>query len=250
MKKLLTIAAIAAASTALAVESSNTFGILKVPMTTQNAVIAVPWVGCGNATGTATIKVADIVKTANLQAGDFLFVYDNGSYSKGFQLTTTVEGVLKWTGMQIIGKGLNVPAGDESSTLSRGQALVLSCQTAPGTIYLYGQYDTTAKTTPTIAAATEVDGKVVPTYTLLAAPGTDDVALDDTLFDGVGSADSVFVPGEVPVYWHTNAADGKSGFGSTSGNPFNTSLTIKTVPAGKGFWYISRSTTAPTLMKW
>lgn len=257
MKKLLTIAAIAAASTALAVESSNTFGILKVtiPANQQNTVIAAPWCDAG-ATGDAekSIKVKDIVKTANLtpattdpvKAGDKIYVFNGKEYSAAFELQT-VAGVTQWVGIQIVKPDSSVIAAPSADlTILRGQAIGLELAEKPASakdIYLYGQY-TTASASTSITAG-PVDR---PVYTLVAPIGTgDDVVLDAKWLEpqplsGVDK-DMVFIPGKGYFAYVPN-----KGFGVLTPGDFNTETgeweddTFKaaSVPAGTGFWYISK----------
>lgn len=259
MKKLLTIAAIAAASTALAVESSNTFGILKVtiPVGQQNTVIAAPWCDAG-ATGDAekAIKVKDIVKTANLtpattdpvKAGDKIYVFNGNEYSAAFELQT-VGGVVQWVGIQIVKADSSViPAPSADLTIQRGQAIGLVLTEAPTVakdIYLYGQYTTVAASTTIVAP---IEG-VSAVYTLVAPTG---VANDTTLNSEWLTAqtgltpvagDQVFVPGK-GFYPFSSG----NGFGVTTPGAFNPStgswgtpsFTAATVPTGTGFWYISK----------
>lgn len=253
MKKLLTIAAIAAASTALAVESSNTFGILKVtiPAGQQNTVIAAPWCDAGATTTEAQgeIKVKDIVKTANLTPattadnGDKLYVFNGNAYSDAFQLRTE-NGIVQWVGISINGAS----AGSDATAIQRGQAIVLALNAAPTEakdIYLYGQYTTVGASTTIARGSAET-----PAYTLVAPTGVaNDTTLNSdwlTAQDNLTPAadDMVFIPGKGFYPFSLG-----NGFGVTKPGEFNPStgswgtpsFTAATVPTGTGFWYISKS---------
>lgn len=258
MKKLLSALAIAAASTALAVESSNTFGILRVtiPAHQQNTVIAAPWCDAGATTTEAQgkIKVKDIVKTANLtpattnpaKAGDRIYVFDSNAYSAAFELQT-VEGVVQWVGIQIAqdnAPAIAAPSAD--LTIKRGQAIGLVLAEAPASakdIYLYGQFTTVSASTTITPGTSEV-----PAYTLVAPTGTgDDVVLNAAWLQKQtdltpANGDMAFIPGKgYAPYVNTTS---NSGFGAISekfeDGTFKTVFTPLAVPAGTGFWYISK----------
>lgn len=258
MKTILSALAIAAASTALAVESSNTFGILRVtiPAGQQNTVIAAPWCDAG-ATGDAekAIKVKDIVKTANLtpattnpvKSGDKIYVFNGNEYSAAFELQT-VDGVAKWVGIQIvISDTKTIPAPADTLVIQRGQAIGLVLVEAPNAakdIYLYGQYTTVGATT-TIATGSAK----IPAYTLVAPTG---VATDVTLNSAwltaqtrltPAAGDQVFVPGKgfSPYVEDKGFGVTKPGlFDPSTGTWGTASFTAATVPTGTGFWYISK----------
>lgn len=210
MKKLLTIAAIAAATTALAVKSSNTFGILRVDSSAAQTIVSVPWVAAGG----GDINVADVVKTANLNDGDKLYYYNGSDYTM-------------WT----LTRGAWVQAQNESGetpaqSISRGGAIILE-RTNPGTcFYLYGQYASDVASTTCVQ-----DG-----HTLLAPSTTIDFNLNKSgVMTGTPNAnDRIGVPvGDSLAL--LKYVDGK-GWGIQKSD-FDTSKA--TIPAGQGVWYIS-----------
>ncbi len=144
MKKILfAAAAVCAVSAAMAtsVESSNTFGVLKITSTNTETVVSVPWEAVGASDN--PIKVKDFVMTTNMSAGDLLYLYDSatGKY-KGWILTVS-EDVKSWAGLESITEmgGKTVEPGDNDA-LDRGQALIISRGGTPAdSIYLYGQYN-------------------------------------------------------------------------------------------------------------
>lgn len=241
MKKLLTIAMMTAAVSALAVESSNTFGILKVTIPTgqESTIIAAPWIDAG--TDGETIKVKDLVKTANLVDGDQIYVFDGSKYSKAFQLD---QGV--WKGMRIENGGAAIPAGSETDTITRGQAVVLkfaAALTADKDIYLYGQYKT-GNGTITLATGT-MDSAA---YSLIAPSKTSDTNVNsDCTWENVGFNDYMIVPGKGLVTYKEDQGWGVS----TTKKENNRWITVHDtenviIPAGEGVWFVSRSNTQPT----
>ncbi len=241
MKKLLTIAIMTAAVSALAVESSNTFGILRVtiPAGQESTIIAAPWIDAG--TDGEKIKVKDLIKTANLVDGDQIYVFDGSSYSKAFQLD---QGV--WKGMQIQNGGATISAGLDTDTITRGQAVVLKFATplAVGKdIYLYGQYKA-GNGTITLAKGT-MDSAA---YSLVAPSKTSDTNVnDDCTWENVGFNDYMIVPDKGLVTFKSGEGWGVSTTQKVN-NRWTTvhDTTNVVIPAGAGVWFVSRSGTNPT----
>lgn len=231
MKKLLCTLAIAAASTALAVESSNTFGILRVDSSAAQTIVSVPW----EAAGGGDIKVKDVVKTANLTNGDQLYYYADGSY----KLWVLENGV--WTGAQTVkdqdGATITADRGTDADVLARGGAIILVRQNpTTGTpavanpFYLYGQYNSTL---PSISVSRN-DGNV--TYTLIAPPSANSVALNSGTWTGVTAGDHVILPSGQPLYWK-DATDKWCALTTDldTGDETYESYTTP-IPAGEGVW--------------
>lgn len=241
MKKLLTIAAIAAATSALAVESSNTFGILRVDSTAAQTIVSIPW----EAAGGGSIKVKDVVKTANLTIGDKLYYYDTTVQTPSYKMwALTANG---WEGATTVANGITPTAGTENDTLARGGALILVRQTHTAPFYLYGQYQSAAASINVAVGSTDS-----PAYSLVAPATTEATSLDSLASQYVGANDNVMVSvnGEArslvcrqdngAYKWGTEVKSGKGG--TTAFTPVSVSI-----PAGEGFWYVSRggSLTAP-----
>lgn len=228
MKTILSALAIAAASTALAVESSNTFGILRVDSDKAQTIVSIPWTDCG--TGGA-IKVKDVVKTANLTINDQLYYYNNGSY-KLWVLAST-----GWVGAQSVkgeNGGVDAAEGDDS-TLARGGALILVRQNISVPFYLYGQvaWSTAENTlTTTIAASSK---------TLLAPPTDKNVELNNTdyvTWTGVAAGDLILLSNGTMLQWDSS----KSMWGKITGfDPSTMTDTydydVAVLAAGQGAWY-------------
>lgn len=130
-------------------ESSNTFGVLRVDSKKAQTIVCVPWVAT-SATGGQAIKVADIVKTANLTAGDKLYWYNPSgkSYSGWILEENAVTKIKTWTAAQIAKEGADVAAaaGATDQTLARGNAIILVRQNPKDEqdnavpFFLQGQY--------------------------------------------------------------------------------------------------------------
>lgn len=247
MKTILSALAIAAASTALAVESSNTFGILRVDSSAEQTIVSVPWENAGG----GAIKVKDVVKTANLTPasetyiGDQLYYYDTTAETPAYKmwhLTST-----GWEGATTVANGITPTAGTEDDTLARGGALILVRQNHTPPFYLYGQYQSAAASINVAVGSTSS-----PAYSLVAPATTEATSLDSLASQYVGANDNVMVSvnGEArslvcrqdngAYKWGTEVKSGKGG--TTTFTPVSVSI-----PAGEGFWYVSRggSLTAP-----
>lgn len=252
MKKLLSTLAIAAASTALAVESSNTFGILRVDSSAAQTIVSVPWEGAGaTGEGAGKIKVKDVVKTANLTkgtdaqgtGGDQLYYYANGSYKLWL-----LNNVGEWVGANVAKidendtKTIEASAGGED-TLTRGGAIILVRKNTANPFYLYGQY-TASEATLNVARGTAE----TPAYSLVAPSKTTDTALDSLANANVDENDTVIVKdssGNMRVLSCRNTASDEDpvykwgNVRNIFGTETFTAVEV-TVPAGEGFWYISR----------
>ena len=222
-----------------AVTSANTFGVLKVTCSAQKVIIATPWVKC--ATADAAVKVTDLVMTDNLTENDAIIVYVGNEF-KGWQLNSSKQ----WIATAVTGAGGTVTGGDEAdAAIARGQAFwfIKSDYTSGDyDLYLYGQ-DTTATATSTIAVGTSAN----PAYSLLASPNTVAADLNAKNFDGTrNAADEIRVPRHnLPDLIYT-FKDGQ-GWGTLTSTQIGTTGRYKkqwtagcTIPAGTGFWYVSK----------
>lgn len=231
MKKLLSTLAIAAASTALAVESSNTFGILRVDSSAAQTIVSVPWLAAGG----GDINVADVVKTANLNNGDKLHYYN--TTTKKYRVWELTDG--EW----VEAKDAQDPVV-AAPTLARGNAIILE-RFAPqgGSIancfYLYGQYTNAASSTTCVAGG----------YTLLAPPSTENTNLNAKTWSNVNGNDNIVLANGTLLHYRENqwgkltkTLDQETGVIEESVNPG-----VATISAGEGAWYISKGSTAPSV---
>lgn len=246
MKKLLSTLAIAAASTALAVESSNTFGILRVDSSAAQTIVSVPWEGAG-ATGddAGKIMVKDIVKTANLTKetaagehdGDMLYLYSEGTYSAWY---LNYSGA--WCGIQVVAHdGLPSATNNDTKKISRGDAIILVRKnptvtegetTKANPFYLYGQYNSGDVTVEVNRNETN------PTYTLMAPPKTaDNTTVNSGTWTGFKKGDALILPSTKRLSWNDTNKWSTYELDETSGDMHYVAATDP-IPAGEGVWVI------------
>lgn len=186
------------------VESSNTYGILKILSTHTNTIISCPWKGYTENNLPVLNEFADhLVKPRNLTVGDELLLLgpDNQTYASWMLETEVnsrglVEG--RWTPMTNVSKrnwkfpdytDPYVTFGDPSNTLTRGYGVWLIRQNplnedgTPKPIYVHGQWTKIPQSVvimgtndfPTLAGPYDMAA-----YTMLANP---DCTIDTWLGD-------------------------------------------------------------------
>ncbi len=260
-KQIVTACALIASVAAFAtsVESSNTFGVLKIDVgaTTTEVVIPVPWAAVG--TEDAAIKVTDFVLATGRASGDALYIYD--ASAKGYKVWQA-DGNGNWEPENTV-----VISGDEISrlnataadTIARGQAAILVLKAAGANnkpVYLSGQYsDATATTTVYGLTAEEAKfahlGKTHST--LIAPPKAAPCDLNKDLIyekaDGVSmDGDQILVfGGDSYTYGDVNGENMWYKLGA--GRPPERITTGVEIPIGTGAWYIRRNTDNITI-KW
>lgn len=228
-----------AAATALGADvmGRNVCGLMNVPSDAKVTMIAVPWVTVGGEAD--AMKVADLVKTDTLSAGDELYYYDGSVYrcwklQGGAWQPTTV------TLKDAKGNDLSVQTPDASYALPRGKGLFLVRQDAAKEIWLYGQHST-APISVAVAAGTAG----TPAYTMIANPNA---AAYDLNTKGVGGAagDQILLgDGGTTLYTRTETAwTRKTDVTKTIGGVARTFKKDTTegvvIPAGTGAWYVSK----------
>lgn len=245
-KSILLVTALVAAQAAFAetAEPSNAFGLLRVDSTLTNTIVAVPWLDLSGNSNPSAVSVADIVKTANLTAGDKLSVYkSDGTY----EVWELVNGA--WSPVTTVAEG-----GSSAATTAAGRTVALGSAfwlyrqnptTSGGAavpFYLYGQVPASAATT-TVTAGTAA----APVWNLVANASDAAVALNS--LPG-SSTDEIYIVADGNPTMYTYK-DGQ-GWGCTTrvtganGRPVNRwTITDKTIPKGTGFWYVSKGG-APT----
>ena len=157
LRSIICVSAIAAAASASALNSVNTFARLPVTSTYENTLIAIPFAGCGEAD--AVIYVTNLVMTANLKSGDKL-LYKDGSAYYAWQLATDGGPWQKMATSTDFGTSVTPSAEQTTLPCGKGCWLVRSAATisADPKIYLFGQVNTGSLTT-TIPASS--DGTIV-----------------------------------------------------------------------------------------
>ena len=231
---LITIAAFGEDVTS--VETSNTFGVMKVSCSAQKVIVCTPWV---KALTADAIQLKDLVMTAGLEPDDSIILY-TGKTGKVSDFKSWVLGENgAWQGVAVTDvNGTTLPGADEAIARGAGFWFVKKTFSEPYDLYLYGQ-DTADAAKSTV---------VVNAYNLVANPKTVDVTI--TALSGVTPAvgDTIQVPnGAAPakVYTYKNGAWGKSvktQIGSTGQYKmvWQTINEDEKIPAGQGFWYISK----------
>ena len=238
IKSIACLFAVAAASVYGDVVSQNEFGVLKVTCDSQKAIIATPWVKCGDAS--ASVKVTDLVMTSGLETGDAIIVYQGGNF-KAWAISSGA-----WTPTTIVDGSNSYPGGSAAdAAVARGEAFwfVKNSFTAGDTydLYLYGQKSTAA------ATATITSGA----YNLIASPSVSDTNMNSPSlsFTPPNANDEIQVPNaatNLPPTTYTYKSG--QGWGSKvktaiNGHPgeYVSKWTVGcTIPAGRGFWYVSK----------
>ena len=229
---LTVLGAVTAASAA--VTSANTLCRIEVDSPLNETMLAVPLIEVGGSS--QTIAVTNMVMTSTLSAGDIL-MYNTGSEWYSWVLN---DGK-KWVATETSDAGKMTKAAP-NATFARGRGVWLVRKSTASKIYLYGQVD--SKTTDTTAAAGTSE---TPAYTLMGNPKEtgfnpnsvtwSDCAEGDMLAyaDSYGKARTVTWKGDTKK-WCTFKKDSTSGVYNWA--PV-TAIDL-TIPAGQGFWYVSR----------
>ena len=251
MKKWIALAIVMMGTAAMAVSSSNMFGILRVDSTAEETIVSVPWIETAASSG--DIKICDLVLTSNLTVGDRLLYYTGTkpgmtTPAQDFQylawtLGTDADGVKVWESVMTVDKDadgrtrmtVSAPGGNEA--VPRGAALMIIRPKAHvDPIYLYGQY------TPGAVEGKALQGTFEqPAYTLLAPSDPNGVDLNTSgVMSGTPDINDV---GTMLKY--DNGQWGVMGkYDRTTGTyPMDTSKAV--IKPGQGVWYVSRGG-APT----
>lgn len=263
-KQILTVCAAVASAVAVAstVESSNTFGVMKVYAPTNNqTILAVPW----DAVGGGSAYITNLVLTTGLKPSTDTLLWYSPTEKKYKGWTVSSDGKYWAEGIAV---GENDPftaSGAETVCVARGQAVVLTrgeakdgaTDTDKDYAFVYGQYNSAATGAVTInAKAGDNNG-----LTFLAPPyasNFDVKNLNDTT-DGYlsvkpATGDMILVAAnKVFTYDATNSKwvwsyqvyeDDQFKERQTKDSSTAGQLLIE---AGKGAWYIRTSTDAMTV---
>lgn len=233
-----------AASTAT---SENVLGVLRVDSPYVRTIVAVPWVAAGVEAG--DIKVTDIVKTANLSENDELHYY-NGSGFDSWRLNASGE----WTPANQVSEngGSGTSPDADVQGLPRGGAILLIRPSAKSGSYFFlqGQVGSRSVGSPSIATGSLTS----PAYSLIAPPSVKNSDVDvnsDMTWSGVGANDCLYIlqaGGKTVECKFKDSAWKVGSWASNGGGPKTlTWNNPPAIPVGTGFWYVSKTTTAPTI---
>lgn len=241
----------AAAFAETSATSANVIGVLRVDSTAKRTIVAVPWVAAAVAGG--DIKVTDLVKTSNLTVGDTLSYYKgDGTFDTWRLVEGTGEAAPAWAPVNQVSKSGETGTSEDPAvqTLPRGGALILVRQDATKPFYLQGQYSEVAAAAPTIATGTAA----APVYNLIAHPGAKSGVVDlnaDIAWTNPNTTDRIFILKPDGLTVECQYLSGKWQYNTwvkpQGGGLMQEQWSDATVPAGTGFWYVSKGSSAPTL---
>lgn len=235
MKKLLFIAGVAAACSAFAavetVTGTTEVGLLAINSTATNCVVAVPYLELAG----GNICVSNVVKTANLKAGDELYVYENGWTAWVLAEDSTTQAKY-WQSVGTATIGTNgVPQigsspTPSSKTLVPGSAIWLIRKDPENStpFYVYGGYQQELLTSVT----SNVNNLVAnPTDTPMEIVG---VEAGDTVQRVISSSNTKTYTKKATGGWSTSSV--------VEGRPKVDTVATLVLPAGEGVWYKPKKT--------
>ena len=228
-----------AASVALFADdvTSPTFGLIRVTDTaSSNTVIGVPWKNIGD---DGNVTLSNLESTANLDEGDIVYLYENGTW-KGYTLLASKV----WDPMTTInGNEVVSPGSADAKELSRGMGLIIQRASNTAPIYLCGRYDSTSPSATPVGAGATV---------LIANPTTTTKTFGAS--DGA-VGDQIRVPlngGGLKIY--EKKSDGWGSIVETTGTVTRrgkeVTVTTQTwtlgcsLAPGMGAWYVSKDAAA------
>lgn len=268
MKKIVLASAVLAsvAAVATAVESSNTFGVMKITdSVTRELVIGVPWAAVSSANNDAINAMNLVLPTAD---DDQLYWYDKTD--KKYYVWTVKNGAWAVDTTTELSDGNET--GSAEKTLARGDAVILFRKT-PATnsdIYLSGQVATAGTPSSTILAPTAAELARLSTsvaYTLIANPNPSadaDLNIAERFYSDEGLKTAVdykandldndkIVLSNGTTYGHDSTRGWYkwTGGGAKGGGfiPNQKTYTGVTIPAGQGAWYV-RNGDSTLYIKW
>lgn len=238
-------ACLAGVGDSISVESSNTYGVMRINSTSKKTIVAIPWCAC-SAEDNQDIAVSNVIYTANLVAGDTIHVLNESNAFNTWRLDEGADGVLYWRSIcQVNGDGTatETPTPDGAG-IKRGEALVLIRQgvdpngvrdlTKP--FYVVGQVgagEVVREITPGTSDA--------PAYNLVSTPGGEPLDIIGALeYAAVGDQiQYVYTNGNFVVHTYYGEGEGK-GWCHPSGRKTVHDDKLLSI-TGMGFWYISKS---------
>lgn len=265
-KQIVTACALIASVAAFAtsVESSNTFGVLKIASTataekSAQLIIPVPWENVGTSTG--TITATDYVLSTGRKVGDMLYWYDNSLQEPAYKVWTIKSENGSWeaaTTYSIGKESYTVTAPDVGATIARGQAVILGLVAgSTGDIYLSGQYNKNTVKVPIYGPTTEQVAKLYRVSTLIAPSQASEVDVNTLKFYTLSNEsyteidDTSVLKGD-----YIRLADGTTytyskniGKWYKEGEQGSLITENLLIPSGQGAWY-SRANAGTVYVEW
>jgi len=242
MKKLLSIAFAAGSLAALANTTieGQPIGSTAITSSLTNTIVAVSFKELGPTD--LNISVSNIVSTANLAAGDKVYVLVNNAY-QGWTLTAVGETYKYWAkndntftlnagGSAVPGSGAS--ADEIRPTVGTGIWLQRENPTS-APFYVYGA----AKSSSTTTTVTKV------TKTLFGNPTS--ASASPTIANMV-KGDYILIPTDGAPNRYSYNKNGK--WVSAQGSSITESDTPPAIPAGTGAWYVSTGTENNVTISW
>ena len=232
LRSMMFVGAAALATAAFATDvltDEKTLGWMRVDSTLPITAVGVPWTDVSDPT--ANVKVANLVKTDNLTAGDNLYVYNNGTWT----FYTLSSGA--WVAGTTANSSITATAGTPSTaTIERGQALYLERQdpTTDGYFYVYGAVGSALSSTSYSGAKKY----------LVASPKAAAFTVTSAKISGASNKDVIQVPlagGTSRIYQYFSTPNKWRCNGK-----WEDAEGYEQIPLGTGFWYLASSTSAIT----
>lgn len=233
LKTILSLTTLSAATAACAVTTDNTLCRIEVASGTKNTIVSVPLKTVAGSD--EKIKLTDLVLTDNLANGDYLL----HKGASGWESWIVEDG--KWTSVAVSEAGVTTITGSDKA-FPRGDAFWLVRSDASKSFYLYGEVIDTDATAPTI---------VKGAYTMMGNTALAPVAINDLTFSGTtqpktGDKIAVATTKGIGAKEYTYDEDRTAWTEATLALDANgvlnptVKVTTATIPAGQGFWYISK----------
>ncbi|MCR5114073.1 MAG: hypothetical protein K6A95_00125 [Bacteroidales bacterium] len=220
-----------AASVALFADdpTTATFGLIRVSDTaSSNTVIGVPWKNIGD---DGNVTLSNLVSTANLDAGDIVYLYESETWL-GYQLSAS--GV--WEALTTVnGTDIVNPQSADAKRLERGSGLIIQRAHNTNPIYLCGRLDDTTPSATAIAANTTL---------LFANPLTTTKTISSEGANGdqirmLKNAGGTTIYEKKDGVWGTYVESTAAGRGGRPGKTTKTWTPGCTLAPGIGAWYVS-----------
>ena len=242
-KTIFSLTVLSAVTVASAVVTTdNTLCRIEVASGTKSTIVAVPLVKIGTADG--AIPVTDLVLTDNLSVGDTILHWNGSAWD-----AWVISGG-KWTPTVISEGSKNSTSAPAAGTaLARGDAIWVNRANPTVTedgvtrakpFFIYGQ----VATTDSPATLPEI---VPGAYTMMGNTALEPVAINSITFNGtpkkgdkIAIATTKGIGAKEYTYNGTKWAEATLALDSNGVLRPTVTETAATIPAGQGFWYISK----------